>query len=345
MQSRYRQRADRLAPVMFGLSFLFVVLLGALIVVWVDIPRVAELSVLSELEAIGTGVAGEDEAPETIQQLVKQRSMVLLTDPIGKMMQMVLLVLWPLFWLEYLASLLQLPREQQRVGGGYIRLLACAIPPLRIAAPSASHDGKIWLPKLGWREPGKNLARQLERAFGKPMLFIAFLILPILLIEYGLHALVEDKSWLRVALHLSTGFIWCAFTVEFLIMISATDKRLFYVRTHWIDLVIILLPLVSFLRSFRVLRLTKLAKVQKLAKMGRVFRVRGLMMKVLRALMMLGFVNRLLRITPEKRLQKLREDHAEQLEDLQELEAEIEALAAQIADDARQTGVSDTASS
>lgn len=331
---RYQYRADRLAPIMFGLSLLFVALLGTLIVLWVDIPRVAELGVLGQLENQGTLEAGDTD-PEIIQQLVKQQPMVLLTDRFGKMAQLALVILWPLFWWEYLSAVLLNPRDKTRTSGSLIRLLACIIPPLRLAAPSASYEGRIWLPRLGWSTPGKGLARRLERAFSKPMLFIAFLILPILLIEYGLHSLVEEKAWIRMALHLSTGFIWCAFTVEFLIMINATDKRLRYVKKHWIDLAIILLPLISFLRSFRVLRLSKLAKVQKLAKMGRVFRVRGLLMKVLRAMMMLGFINRLLRITPEKRLKKLQEEYQDRLEELQEIKQDIETLTVQIAQDSQ----------
>jgi voltage-gated potassium channel len=176
------------------------------------------------------------------------------------------------------------------------------------------------------------LHARLERAFGKPMLIIAMLILPVLLIEFGLHSLVEANQWLQVLLHVCTGFIWCAFTIEFLIMLSATDKRFTYVKTHWIDLAIILLPLISFLRSLRVLRLARLAKVQKLAKMSRVFRVRGLAMKAMRALMLLGFVNRLLGITPEKRLAKLELLYQDQSEELMDLKEEIDGLKAELAE-------------
>jgi len=311
---------------MFGLSVLFVLLLAMLIVLWVDIPRVAELSVVSALAAD----ASFDEAllnnRGTISTFVSADILVRSTDSYGKIVQLVLAVLWPVFWMEYLSTIWsrrQLPTLQH---GGWLRLLACAVPPLRLAAPAAAFDGHIWLPRWHWREPGKMLHRDLQRAIGKPMLVIALLILPVLLIEYGLHSLVVRHEWLQVLLHVSTGFIWCAFTLEFLVMISATDKRLQYVKTHWIDLVIILLPLVAFLRALRVLRVAKIAKLQKLAKMGRVFRVRGLIMKALRAMMLFGVVNRILRVTPEKRLVKLKAAYTEQLEDLQELTDEIAAL-------------------
>lgn len=330
IENQHKARANSLAPVMFALSTFFVVLLGVLIVLWVDIPRVAEISVLSELErdaALSNVVENDTEA---MSMMVQERSLVKLTDPFGKMVQLVLFVLWPLFWIEFLVSLWFSDRSRVTTSGGFLRILACFVPPVRLVAPSAAQLGRVWLPWIGWQLPGKALVHRLERAFGKPMLAIAMLILPILLIEYGLHSLVEEKEWLRLALHISTGFIWCAFTIEFLILFSVTDKRLAYVKAHWIDLAIILLPLISFLRSFRVLRLAKLAKVQKVAKMGRVFRVRGLLMKALRAMLLLGFVNRLLRITPEKQLVKLKKQYDEREEELRELKDEIGELEAEI---------------
>lgn len=325
-ETEHQVKATRAAPLMFALSALFVVLLAALIVLWVDIPRVAELSVAGGIESSGD----DDLDPDQILALVEENELVKQVDPLGRMLRWVLFLLWPLFWIEFAYSRNFKGPPSEIKHGGVFRMLACVVPPLRIAAPSAAHGGKIWLPILGWHLPGKDLHARLERAFGKPMLIIAMLILPVLLIEFGLHSLVEANQWLQVLLHVCTGFIWCAFTIEFLIMLSATDKRFTYVKAHWIDLAIILLPLISFLRSLRVLRLARLAKVQKLAKMSRVFRVRGLAMKAMRALMLLGFVNRLLGITPEKRLAKLELLYQDQSEELMDLKEEIDGLKAEL---------------
>jgi len=320
------QRSDEYAAPMFGLSLVFVVLLAALIVVWVDIPRVAELSALAvETSAESSGV---DDAKT--QDMTAQSSLLVeRTDNFGKGLQLALFVIWPLFWLEYLVSRWRgNSRDQPKAlsRGGAIRLLACLLPPLRLAAPVTAMNGKVWLPKLGWRVPGKVLSKKLERMFSGPMLIIAMLILPILLIEFGMRGFVESHTWLRFTLHIATGFIWCAFTIEFIIMVSVAEKKIAYIKKNWIDLAIILLPLISFLRTVRILRLAKFAKVQKLAKMGRIYRMRGLMTKVLRALMLLDFINRLLRITPEKQLAKLQEEYEEKAEELEELQQEIDEV-------------------
>ncbi len=322
--TEHQDKATRLAPLMFGLSILVVVLLATLIVLSLDIPRVAELSVVGSFESEEALIEATDSG--AVAALVQQNALVAKADPWARKTVLALLLLFPLFWLEYAYSFRFRGQRSPIKLGGFFRLFACVVPPLRLAAPSAAHAGKIWLPVWGWCLPGKYLKGRLERVFGKPMLIIAMLILPVLLIEFGLHQWVDRHEWLQLLLHACTGFIWCAFTIEFLIMFSATDKRLAYIKKNWIDLAIILLPLVSFLRSIRVLRLARLAKVQKLAKMGRVFRVRGLLMKSMRALMLLGFVNRILRITPEKRLAKMNALYDERSEELAELKTEIDEL-------------------
>ena len=117
---------------------------------------------------------------------------------------------------------------------------------------------------------------------------------------------VRQYLWLRLALHVSTGLIWIAFSVGFIIRVSATHRKLVYIKKNWIDLAIVLLPLTSFLRSLRVIRAVKLAKfaqAQQLARIGRIYRLRSLAVKVLRALILFEFFHRFLRIKPKKNWQ------------------------------------------
>lgn len=285
-----QQQADRLALPMFVFSLLFLVLVAVLIV-----DSLAAAGVLAGNRAVG---------------------MWAIT---------MLLLIWPIFIIEYLYGL-WLHRSEPVQKQQLIRAVVCFIPPLRLAAPCRAKGNKIWLPNMDWCQPGRQLSQQLAHKFGKPMLIIALLILPILLLEYGLREVIERNNWLMMLMHFSTGFIWCAFAFEFIIMISASDKKIAYVKKNWIDLAIILLPLISFLRSVRVLRLARLAKVQKLAKLGRVYRMRGLGMKALRALLLLQFINRLIGMTPEKKLRKLQQVREEKLAELSELEEDIHAL-------------------
>lgn len=286
--------AERLAPIMYGLSLVFLILLAILIV----------------------------------NSLAAQMFSGALYDP-GGWARASLFLLWPLFILEFLLSAWHNRHRSYRKL--LLPALACLIPPLRLSTPSAAKEGAIWLPKRGWQQPGRALSIQLEHSFSKPMLLIALLILPVLLLEFGFRGTIEKYPWLNLIIHLSTGLIWCAFTYEFIVMVNATNKKIAYVKKNWIDLAIILLPLISFLRSVRVLRIARLARLQKLAKISRVYRMRGLGMKVFRAMLVLQFANRILGVTPQKRLAKLQREYAEKKEELAELETDIKALKDKIA--------------
>ena len=80
-----------------------------------------------------------------------------------------------------------------------------------MCARSYEKGNRLWLPGLGWRYPNNRLRARLERHFSLPMIAIAFLILPVLVIEFFLHDRVEDSIVLWSLLHVGTGIIWLAF--------------------------------------------------------------------------------------------------------------------------------------
>ncbi|MBX2869064.1 MAG: hypothetical protein KTR18_10330 [Acidiferrobacterales bacterium] len=325
-----QQRADKLARPMFFLSLTFLVLLGTLIVIELDIPRVTELSnyapSFDQFSDADLAQGNSIPAIDLDSQQDIHNEVISIADSVGNWVLIALLLSWPLFWVEYALTVWPAGGGKGYLPGGIGRFIVCLIPPLRLAAPSPNRGYRIWLPGHGWKRPGRQISRRLEREFSKPMLIIALLILPILVLEYGFRGLVEQHNWLQILLHSSTGLIWIAFTAEFIIMVNATDKKLLYIRKNWIDLAIILLPLISFLRSLRVLRIAKLAKMQKLAKLARIYRMRGLLMKVVRALMVFEVIHRIIGLSPEKRLERLKIEYGEKLEDLEELQEEIKDL-------------------
>lgn len=312
---KQRDIDNRLAPAMFGLSIAFLMVLAALIVARIDIPRVVELSLLDSGRELPTPAA-----------LLRLK----LAEEVSSNLTLFLLLLWPFFIAESIYYLLRAksvnaPRKQRLLYIG-----SAVAPPIRIGIPSLAWQGRLWLPVLHWIHPGKQTTHTLTRLFSKPMIAIALLILPILLLEFGLKSLVEEHFWLQMLIHIATGFIWFAFTVEFILMLGVTDKKLAYVKKNWIDLAIIFLPLISFLRGLRVLRLAKLTKIQQLAKMSRIYRMRGLGMKLFRALLLFQVVNKILRITPQKRLKNLQARRDEQAEDLADTDAMIETVLQEI---------------
>jgi voltage-gated potassium channel len=304
---------------MFFLSFLFLAILATVLVLTADVYRIEA----AWRSASHTADAGHTAATiEVNQSAVDARNTCLL----------VLAIIWPLFFAEFALQFAARDRNNPFWRKRYYGFIVCVIPPLRLCARNPDMDGQVWLPGMSWQASDDALRRRLDHIFSIPMILIALTILPILLIEFLMTEQIAARPWLRTMLHISMGVIWFAFAAEFIVMVSVAEKKLRYCKQHWLDLAIILLPLVSFLRSLRVIRATRLArvaKVQQLAKMGRLYRLRGLAMRAMRAILFLEVLHRIFGISIEKKLKSLRAQ-------LEEKEREVATLKAAIADLERQ---------
>lgn len=306
----HHKLVDRFSPVMFALSLVFLAMISTLIVLWVDVPRFA-----GPASESSTNVASV--AAETDDTLVSIAAFAVVSS---------CCLLWPVFWVDFVVTRLACPPEHRRWRDG---IVACLLPPLRLGGRNPEMDSRIWLPGWSWCEVDDNLRKRLRKAFGGPMIVIALMILPVLLVEFSMQSRISENPWLRGLLHVGTGVIWFAFAFEFILMYSVAEKKLAYCKDHWIDLVIILLPLVSFLRSIRAIRamrLAKLAKAQQLARMGRIYRLRGLAVKAFRALLLFEVVYRITGITPQKRLERIELRLAEKEGEIEDLRKQIERL-------------------
>jgi voltage-gated potassium channel len=196
------------------------------------------------------------------------------------------------------------------------RLWCCLVPPLRMCGRDYNTPPRVWIPYHGWVAPSRRLAAELERTLSIPMIVVALMILPLLAVEHYWGEAISASSTLRVLVSLATCAIWLAFAVEFFMMIAIVDKKLDYCKRHWLDIVIICLPFVAFLRF---LRLGQALRLQQLSRLGRVYRLRGVTLRTWRSVLLLDLIARIVRISPEKQLARLRET-------LQEKEVELELL-------------------
>lgn len=232
-----------------------------------------------------------------------------------------LTALWPIFLIDV---------AQRLRAGAKNRIATCfcvLLPALRLGLRDSVTATRLWLPKIGWQTVNLELYERVEKGLRGPMLIVSLTVLPLITAEYLAADFLAARPALRQATIVATALIWWAFTCEFILMVSITDKKLKYVKEHWLDLVIILLPLVAFLR---MLRLSRLARLQQLTKTSRVFRFRGVAMKTYRALLLVDAVSRLLQGAPEKRLVKLRQRLIDQEAEVAALRREIAALESQI---------------
>ncbi|MCI0702100.1 MAG: hypothetical protein L0241_13535 [Planctomycetia bacterium] len=250
-----------------------------------------------------------------------------------------LVALWPIFAVEALWSLWRRDRSKRTKPVLLRAILVMFMPPWRLALTD-SRTNLIWIPRLGWQSPGKELFKRLERAFGVPMLLFAFMILPILLLEYLRGDLVRDTHALTLALDIGIAVVWLAFATEFVLKASAHPKPFQFAQDRWLDVAIVVLPMLEFVLTrwvdiaplARLLRAGRALSPEQIARMQRLYRLQGVATKAWHALLLLEGVRRLLGNTPEKRLAKL-EEHIEDLEEqLKETRHEADEMRALIAE-------------
>jgi voltage-gated potassium channel len=299
MLQRILQKIARVSgPIMFALSLAFLVCQAVLIVVWVDVPNLTENALLlmnPEVQDPHLKVA--ELSGEIVDTRIQSHTLTLMFG------------IWLVVLCEAVFHWITRPWNRETRKFHFYGLLFCICPSLRMCARSPEVGNRIWLPSLGWRISNKRLRKRLERYFSVPMIAIALLIMPVLIVEFYMKAQVANHTWLRTFLHFGTGVIWFAFAAEFILMVSVAEKKLAYCKAHWVDLAIILLPLFSFLRSLQFLRATSLAqslKIPMLTRMARVYRLRGTALKAFRALILLELLQRILGRNTEREIEKLR---------------------------------------
>ncbi len=224
-----------------------------------------------------------------------------------------------LFVLEFVFHLARRDPQWRRRAAG------CLLPPLRLCGRDPQSPRYVWVLGRGWVRRNARLVVDMERAFSLPMIGMALMILPLLAMEHYLADAIAGNALLRALIALATVTIWLAFAVEFFVMIAVVENKVQYCKQHWMDIVVICLPFVAFLRF---LRLGQAMRLQQLSKLGRAYRLRGVSMRLWRSILLLDLIARVVRISPEKQLGKLRlmmEEKEAELELLRERVRELEA--------------------
>ena len=122
--------------------------------------------------------------------------------------------------------------------------------PFSRLCPRDHVDGShAWVVGMGWKRTTPRFEKYLGRVYSGPMIVIALMVLPVV----GAELYWKDSitsTW-RFVIQTATGLIWMAFVFEFFLMVTVVEKKLRYCKQNWIDIVVIVLPLIAFLRAAR----------------------------------------------------------------------------------------------
>src|SRR5690606_9832348 len=126
-------------------------------------------------------------------------------------------------------------------------LLICLFPPLRLGGRDHVHGRTVWVPFLGWKDAGDELADDLEIRLSYTMFCVGMSVLPVLGFEHFYGLKIQENRNLGMAVQFAQAFIWFAFAAEFVLMISLVKKKIHFANEHWLDLLIICLPMIAFM--------------------------------------------------------------------------------------------------
>lgn len=200
----------------------------------------------------------------------------------------------------------------------HIRFLL--VPFFRLCPRDHVDGSHAWVVGLGWRKTTPRFERYLSRIYSGPMIVIALMVLPVVGAElFWKDSINANANW-RFMIQTATGFIWMAFVFEFVLMVTVVEKKLRYCKQNWIDIVVILLPLIAFLRAARLGRLMKL---QQLSRTAKIYRMRGLALRSWRAVVTLDVIDALMRRDAGYRIEKLQNQIAEKEAEIRLLNGEL----------------------
>jgi hypothetical protein len=225
-------------------------------------------------------------------------------------------------------------------------VLACLVPPTRIVQ-SDSRTGLIWLPGLGWNEPGDDLHRRVEKFFALPMLLCGVLILPLLLAELAVRELAAGMPGVAIALSVGIAAVWIVITTDLVVSCHVHPKSpITVLKSRVPDVTFVVLPVVAFaLANWSAavqlavwLRIFPAVAPERLDAKQQYSQIQVLLTRLWAALVLVGWFARLLGQTPERRLEKIPEEIAEreerianELKQIDELRKEAELCREQIA--------------
>lgn len=238
------------------------------------------------------------------------------------------IAIWAAMAVELLVRVAWLERGRGSRRRGAYEVGCLLVPPLRLGLTAMGGRSRrlVWLPGVGWRRSGRALVRHLQRRFSGPMIVIGLMVLPALALEFLYKDQLDARPTVALGLDIGLRLIWLAFAIELVVMLAASREKLTYARQHWVDLAIVLFPLISFLRVLRLLRLGSVVRASRLATMARTYRLRGLAMRLMRAVLLLRVLERMSERATRARIRMLEgsiEKHQRQIHEASEEIAEL----------------------
>lgn len=105
------------------------------------------------------------------------------------------------------------------------------------------------------------LVNRVNRALDLPLALLSLVMLGLVLTDLLVEVPPAGRAWLARA----NWIIWAVFALEFLAKLLIAPERRQYLRTHWFDALVVIVPMFRVVRALRVLRVTRAFPLFRLA--------------------------------------------------------------------------------
>jgi len=253
-------------------------------------------------------------------------------------MLMVLLGLWAIFAVERLIYLALCPNKTWK--SFVAALFIVLFPPLHLAARRCHSVQYIWY-FSHWELVREALFEKIERQFLFWIVIILLIMSPFWIVELFFSYYLKEYILLQHVINIGNAIVWAVFVSEIIIEISITKKWQQYLIQHWVELLIILLPMLAFARFLRMAHLGSLSKLSfiqrmivsytaKWQKLLNIYRTRSTLNRLIRIFILVDVIRRWQqKRNPQQYLRRLQEqlnDKQQEIDDIKKKIADTQKL-------------------
>jgi hypothetical protein len=269
-----------------------------------------------------------------IQYLQTDKGFELL--PYSEQIITILLILWPIFFIERLLYLIFC--DEKKTWKSYLSpLLVTLFPAIHLVTrPCGKQEYILW--SFRWQLVTPDLYTHIEKKFLYPILIISIIMIPFWITEIFYPNKLTTHPLFHHLINRGNALIWVLFVTEFFILFSIAEKRMDYLKKHWMEILIIILPMLALTRFILISRslfFTKGAFLfgMKIQRLLNIYRSRVVLNRVIRILIIIDIVKRFYqRRNPEKYLRRLQNQLTEKEKEITELKTQISEMEQLIAE-------------
>ncbi len=234
----------------------------------------------------------------------------------------IILILWPMFFIERVFYLIFCDDKKTLIN--YLNPLFITLFPALHLATRACGKREYILWNFRWNLVTADLYTYIEKRFLYPILLISIIMIPFWITEIFYPERLSNHPVFIHIINQGNALIWVLFVTEFFILFSIAEKRMDYLKKHWMEILIIILPMLALTRFILISRSLYFVRLQRFLN---IYRSKIVLKRIIRILVILELVKRFYeRRNPKKYLKRLQDKLTEKENEINDLKIQISEM-------------------